>query len=271
MSKTGTPRTQSLARAIRLLHAVGGAQAGSSASELARATGLPRSTAARTLRTLADHGFVEETADGGAWVLGYELVRLVRDADPNRRLVEAAQPALSRLCEAADESALFAAPRRLVGMEILLQFDPGRHVGVANWVGTDVPLHASSAGKLVLARLQADELDAWLGTSPLASFTERTITDVHVLSAELARVRRQGWAEIVDELEDGLASISVPVNSLRGVLVGIVGLSGPSFRLTKSRRRELLPTIAATAAEIERRLLQSSRANEIHDGLEIGR
>ena len=51
----GTPRTQSLARAIRLLHAIAERPAGSSASELARATALPRSTAARTLRTLADN------------------------------------------------------------------------------------------------------------------------------------------------------------------------------------------------------------------------
>src|SRR2546423_5849130 len=90
----GTPRTQSLGRAIRLLHAVAGKPAGSSASELARVTGLPRSTVARTLRTLADFGLVEEAAGAGGWVLGYELVRLARAADPYQRLVEVAQPAL---------------------------------------------------------------------------------------------------------------------------------------------------------------------------------
>jgi IclR family pca regulon transcriptional regulator len=72
------------------------------------------------------------------------------------------------------------------------------------------------------------------------------------LLAELARVRRQGWAELVDELEEGLASISVPARSPSGALVGIVGISGPTFRLGKTRRRDLLPTLRATAAEIER-------------------
>ena len=70
-------------------------------------------------------------------------------------------------------------------MDIVLQLDTERHVGVANWVGTAVPLHASSAGKVVLADLGADELEATLGTAPLPAFTERTITDVRVLSAEL--------------------------------------------------------------------------------------
>lgn len=256
MSNPGTPRTQSLARAISLLHAIAERPAGSSASELARVTELPRSTAARTLRTLADFGFVEETAAGSDWVLGHELVRLARAADPNRRLVEAAHPALSWLRDETGESAAFAVPRGPAGMDILLQLDPERHIGVANWVGTDVPLHASSAGKLVLARLDASEVDAWIRAKPLAPFTEKTITDAHVLRTELARVRRQGWAELVDELEEGLASISAPVHSPHGDVVGMVGVSGPTFRLTKSRRRALLPTLRAAATEIERRLPQ---------------
>ena len=254
-TRSGTPRTQSLSRAIQLLQGIADRPDGSSASSLARATEIPRSTAARTLRTLADHGFVEETA-GGAWVLGYELVRIARFADPNRQLVDAARPALERLRDAADESASLAIPRAPAGMDIVLQLDAERHVGVANWVGTEVPLHASSAGKVVLAELGADELEAALGTASLPSFTERTITDVRVLSAELARIRRQDWAEIDGELEEGLAAISVPVRSARGGLAAIVGISGPTFRLTTSRRRQLLATVRATAAEIERGLAE---------------
>jgi DNA-binding IclR family transcriptional regulator len=240
-----------LARAIRILDAVATARTGSSASELARVTGVPRSTVARTLRTLADFGFVEDAADEAGWVVGHELVRLARAADPHRRLVEASRPALARLRNATNESALLAVPHGRPGMEILLQLDPERHVGVADWVGTDVPLHASSAGKLVLCELDDDELGAWLGARRLASFTEKTIADAQALRTELRRVRRQGWAEIADELEDGLASISAPVRAAQGDLVAMVGVSGPTFRLRRARRRELLPTVRACAAEIE--------------------
>ena len=248
-----TPRTQSLERAIRILHAISHRPAGSSASKLARDTDLPRATVARTLRTLADSGFVEEAADGSGWVIGYELVRLGQIADPYRRVIEVAQPPLSRLRDATGESASLAVLRDPTDMEIVLQLDPERHVGVASWVGREVPLHASSAGKLVLAELPADELDAWL-TDPLESFTERTIVDGQALRAELARVRRQGWAELVDELEDGLSALSVPVRSSRGSLTAILGISGPTFRLGRAQRRELVPLVRATAAEVERGL-----------------
>lgn len=251
-----TPRTQSLERAIRLLHAVSRRGTGASASELARDTDLPRSTVARTLRTLADSGFVEEVADGSGWVIGYELVRLGQAANPNRRLVELAQPALRRLRDMSGESVSLAVPRGPTGMEIVLQLDPERHVGVASWVGVDVPLHASSAGKIVLAELGGEELDGWLA-DPLEAFTERTIVDGRALRLELARIRRQGWAELVDELEEGLAALSVPVRSSRGSLAAVLGISGPTFRLARARRRELVPVVRATAAEVERALVNA--------------
>ena len=235
-----------------LLRAVAARSTGQSASELARVTAIPRSTVARTLRTLDDLGFVDESR--GGWVLGHEVVRLAREADPHRRLVDAAYRPLAELRDAAEESALLAVPRGRSGMDILLQLDAERHVGVSNWVGADVPLHASSAGKLILGDLDADDLDAWLDAEPRASYTERTVVDADVLRAELSRVRRQGWAELVDELESGLASLSVPVRSPEGSLAGVIGVSGPTFRLGRARRRELLPRIRAAAAEIERAL-----------------
>jgi DNA-binding IclR family transcriptional regulator len=243
-----TPRTKSLGRAIELLRAVAARPRGASASELARATGLPRSTVTRTLSTLADAGLVEHV---GGWVLGYELVRLARAADPYRDPVGAARGVLARLRDDTDESALLAVTRGRPGIEILLQLDPGRHVGVASWVGVDVPLHASAAGKLALAELERDELEAWLLGNPLVQYTQSTVTDARALSAELARVRRRGWAEIVDELEEGLTSLAVPVRSGDDSLSALIGISGPTFRLGRTRRRELLPRLQSAASDLE--------------------
>jgi DNA-binding IclR family transcriptional regulator len=205
----------------------------------------------RTLHTLADAGLVERA---GEWVLGYELVRLARAADPHRGLIEAARPVLAQLRDATDESALLALMRGSPGMEIVLQLDPNRHVGVASWIGVDVPLHASAAGKLALAELERDELERWLAADPLTAFTKSTRTDAEALSAELARVRRNGWAELVDELEDGHVSLAAPVRTPHGELVAAVGISGPTFRLGRTRRRALLPELRAAAAELEARI-----------------
>lgn len=244
------PRTRSLGKAVLLLQALAGFADGASASALARATGLPRSTVVRTLRTLADFGLVEEAAPG-AWALGRELVRLARAADPHRRLLAAARGPLARLRDRTGESAVLAVPTAGPGIDIILQLDPPRHVGVASWVGAEVPLHASAAGKLVLAELGEEELERWLASHALERFTERTLADPAALRRELARVRRQGWAELVDELEVGLVSLSAPVRDPGGALAALVGVSGPTFRLPRAQRRALVPAILAAAAEVE--------------------
>jgi DNA-binding IclR family transcriptional regulator len=246
-SAPGTPRTKSLGRAVALLRAIATAPGGSSASELARRTALPRSTVTRTLQTLADFGLVGERP--GGWVLGYELVALARGADPHRLLVDAARRPLERLRDASGESALLAVPLGPAAMEIVLQSDASHHIGVASWVGVDVPLHASAAGKVLLAELDDAQLSQWLAVTPRRRFTDRTITEPPALRRQLAAVRRRGWGEIADELEVGLASLAVPLRH-DGRLAGIVGITGPTFRLTRTSRRGLLPTIEATAAEI---------------------
>jgi len=250
MSSRGTPRTVVLDRAIDVLAAVAESAEAVSASALARSTGQPRATVSRTLLTFADRGLVAET--GGGWVIGNELFRLVRDADPYRALVEAAVGPLRRLRDRADESALLAIVTGRPAMEIVTQLDGAHRLGVVGWVGADVPLNASSAGKLVLAELSPSELEAWFAEAQPARLTARTVTTLSGLTAELRRVRRRGWAEIVDELEDGLMSLSAPVRDRAGNLIACIGLSGPSSRLGSARRRELVPFILEAATEVER-------------------
>ena len=223
-----------------------------SASALARSTGQPRATVSRTLRTFADRGLVAETPAG--WVIGNELFRLARSADPHSALIEAADRPLRRLRDRADESALLAIVTGRTGMEIVTQLDGAHRLGVVGWVGADVPLHASSAGKLVLAELSQSELETWFDEAQPVRLTARTVTTLSGLAAELRRVRRRGWAEIVDELEEGLMSLSAPIRDRAGRLVACIGLSGPTSRLGAARRRQLIPFVLEAATEVEQAL-----------------
>jgi DNA-binding IclR family transcriptional regulator len=250
VSIAGTPRTRSLGKAVTLMHAL--AREPLSASALARETGIPRATVGRTLWTLADAGLVEETEDG--WILGYELVRLGRAADPDAQLIRLARPFVSGLRDRSGETALFGVPRGPTSMEVVLQLDGPHLVGVASWVGMTVPLYASAAGKLMLADLDDESLAAWLRETPLTAFTARTVVEPKGLRAELAKVRRVGFAELVDELEEGLTSLAAPVRDPDGTLAAMVGLSGPTARLGHARRTALRRDALEAARQIEAKL-----------------
>jgi DNA-binding IclR family transcriptional regulator len=231
------PRTQSLTRAVTLLRAMERFPRGASTAALARATDLAPATAGRLLATLEDAGFTERGA--GGWTVGSELVRLAQRADPHRALARRAQPVLDDLAAGAGESALLAVPRSGPALDIIVQADGPRLLGLTNWVGRAIDLHASAAGKLVLAELSDRALTAWVARQRPARLTARTLVTRNDLLTEIRRVRRQGWAEIDEESEPGLASIAVGVRDRDGALAAMIGFSGPRDRL--DRRSLLVP------------------------------
>jgi DNA-binding IclR family transcriptional regulator len=252
----GIPRTLALDRAMDVLVAVAESDGATSASALARATAQPRPTVSRTLRTLLDRGLVIETGQG--WIIGHELYRLARLGDPRSAVIEAAGRPLRRLRDESGESALLAIAIGRTHMEIVTQLDAPHHLGVVGWVGADVPLHASSAGKVLLAELSPAELQAWIAEARPSRLTSKTVTDAAGLSSELAHVRRRGWAQIVDELEDGLVSLSAPIRDRAGALTAMIGISGPTTRLNAARRKALRQLVLEAAAEVERSLSPSA-------------
>ena len=162
----GLRRNQSLQRGAALLEALGERPEGASAAALARATELPRPTAGRLLATLADLGLVQRLPSSDDWVLGPTIVRLGRAADPFGHVVRVARPHLAALAEDTGESATLTASSTPTMVEVVAQVDATRLVGITDWVGRRFPLHASAAGKLALAALPADALDAYLAATP---------------------------------------------------------------------------------------------------------
>ena len=224
-----TPRTQSLTRALDLLRALTRYPHGATTATLARVTGLAPATAGRLLVTLHDAEFVARGDQG--WTIGTELTRIAARADPHRSLRERARPVLEQLAAAARESVMLAVPRPGPQIEVLIQADGPRLLGLVNWVGRPIDMHASAAGKLALAELSDEELVAWIRRERPQQLTPRTLTTRNQLTDEIRRVRKRGHATLDQESEIGLGSIAVPIRDRDGHLNAIIGFSGPAERL----------------------------------------
>lgn len=244
------PRTQSLRRAVDILRKLGEHGEPMTAAGVARAIGLPRPTVSRLLATLADAGLVDRVPDGGGWVLGHEIVRLGRAADPARNVAMRAYPALEALAQRLEETVMLAIPRPPVDIDVVSQVDAPNLLGVTGWVGRTVPAHASSGAKLLLADLPDDVVEGLMRNRSFAPLTSKTITDLPAFTAELERVRRLGYAETVDEMEEGLTGVSVPVRRPDGSIGLLIGVYGPTFRLHPQRRAEVVSALLECADEL---------------------
>lgn len=169
-------------------------------------------------------------------------------------LPEIAQPHLRELVQRVRESSSVCV---LDGTEIVyVAREPTQRImTVAIAVGTRFPAYATSMGRVLLASLDGPALDSFFDRVELRPLTPETVRSEGELRGELARVRRQGWALVDQELEDGLRSVATPIRDPRGAVSAAVNLSTHASRRTlESIRRELLPPLRETAARIERDL-----------------
>jgi IclR family transcriptional regulator, acetate operon repressor len=125
-------------------------------------------------------------------------------------------------------------------------------VRTMNWVGQRAPLHATSAGKVFMAHMAPEELDALLADG-LKTYTPHTIVDPSALKRELEVVRKRGYASTMEEHEIGLAAIAAPVRTLDGHVIAAVSASGPTFRINEDTLPDLAEHVLAAAAEISQR------------------
>jgi IclR family transcriptional regulator, acetate operon repressor len=223
--------TQAIDRAAHLLVRVVESGRPLAVGELAAETGLPKSTTSRLVGALERHGLVQRA---GGLRPGPVLLRLAqRGLGPS--LVELADAALQRLADESGETINLAVATPL-GVEHLAQRDSRHFVGVTNWVGIRVPHHCTANGKIFLA----------FGAAPAADYPQ--------LEAELAAVRRRGYAAAVDELEKGLSAVAAPVWGANGDVVAALSISGPSTRLTRRRIDRLAPVLVEQARNVSLQL-----------------
>jgi IclR family transcriptional regulator, acetate operon repressor len=212
----GSPGTQTIDRAAQLLTLVLEAEEPRGLTELAGDAALPKSTASRLLGALERQGLIQQRGRRGSFEPGPVLRRYAHRG----QLVELAQPHLEVLSQASGETINLAVPGPL-GVEHLAQVESRHFLGTGQWVGRRVPYDCTAVGKVFLA------------------FGTATIDDAERLAEEIERVRRDGCATAIDELEVGLSSLAAPVGNGMAAL----SISGPTLRLDAQLMADLRPTL----------------------------
>jgi DNA-binding IclR family transcriptional regulator len=219
-------------------------------TDIAGELGVHKSTAFRLVATLEGHRLVEQTEDRGKYRLGVGLLRLAGATTARLDLVQEARPVCRQLAADTGETVNIAVLSESSAL-YLDQVAGSSALQPHNWVGQHIPLHATSNGKVLLSGLDRQRLDAIL--TRLSAYTPMTITTRSRLREELERVREQGYALAVDELEVGLTAAAAPIRNAHGDVVASMSVSGPTFRLSE-RVDEVVQRVVEAAEEVSHRL-----------------
>ena len=241
---------QSIQKAIGLLRQTAARTDGASVSALARAAGLPRATALRLIQTMESEGLLIRIPKEDRVLLGPELLRLARQIDVGSLLREVSRGRLDELSEDLGETVTLSVVAPDGELDIVYQVSGPQHLVPRSWLGQRFALHASSSGKVLLATHDDHDLKRLL-PGPLPPLTPHTITSRRALRLELERVRTQGYAATVDELEEGLAGVSVGIFDDANVLLGTINVNGLTQRLDDAARRRAIDRMRPVVDDIE--------------------
>lgn len=238
---------QSLARGLIILQLLGESTDGVTITDLAEQLGVDKGTASRLVSTLAGFGYVERNQETRRYYLGSQVVSLSRKVLTRMPLREVAKPFLRQLMEKTGECAHLAIHAQGKALYID-QVESPASLRVNAQVGTMNPLHCTALGKVLLA-FGGAELPP-----TLESYTDNTIVDYGVLSSHLEQVRKLGYAMDQEEFDIGVSCIAVPVFDFRGKIVGALGISGPSSRLSAKRMLEIQKVLIETGKQVTERM-----------------
>ncbi|SMD11864.1 IclR family transcriptional regulator C-terminal domain-containing protein [Rhizobium sp. RU36D] len=214
-------------------------------SEIASETGMTRATVRRFLLTLAHEGYVE--VSGKHFSLRPKILELGFSALSSMDLWDVMQPVLNDLSEQLNESC-FAAVLDGDSVIYVARATSNRRVNVGISIGSKVPAHCVSTGRVLLASLSEPDLHRYLDAMTLTRFTANTITSKVQLRSVLEEVRIQGWSIVDQELEIGLRSLSVPVKDGNGQIVAALNVCCPSNRITPDDMRTRVLALTLEAA-----------------------
>ena len=248
-----TPRNRSVKKAFTLLQAFRSADESLTSAELSRRAGLPEASGYRLIQTLEDLGAVVRGAKG-RYRPGMLLVSLSHNVAVGELLPQASQAIMQNL---AAELALTVHMGVFDGgmvTYIAKVRGPSSSFPVHTQVGSQLEAYCSGLGKVLLAALPADELQAFIADGEFVALTPHTIIDPEHFRREIAGVRAQVYAMDDREISENMRCMAVPIHDGDGAVVAALSVTDAADVMVGERQGHVRAALMGAATAISRKV-----------------
>ena len=247
--KPRTERLESLERGLRVLELFGhGKESRFAMIEVADELGITRASALRILATLEDMGYVR--LEGRAYGLTPRVLALGYSYLASLGFRAIARPILEDLVRVTKETASIGV---LDGTDVVYvaREEARRLIRIDLNVGSRLPAHLNSMGRVLMSALPEPALDARLRLIKLTKLTNRTVMDRRELKSRIAEIRKSGYCYIEGEVDDRIAGLAMPLVDRDGKVIAALNLSlGFGRHGPKEVEKNLIPLLRKAALKI---------------------
>jgi IclR family transcriptional regulator, acetate operon repressor len=246
-----TSNMRSLERAFDVLGVLQEAKQPLRLSEVARHCELHIATVQRILNVLLDRGYVARTGD--TYTAGPAALAVAHAFMVTSPLNLLAQTTLQQLAASTGYTASLYV--RVENSRVLIaRVESGSPLSYVLPVGERLPLYLGSAGKIFLAEMATEAIDAILpGSGRINLASGKSVTRAELL-AQLEKIRSDGHAVSVSERNYGIASVTAPVRAADGALAAVLGVTGPADELTDPQIARLITEVRRAATALGARI-----------------
>jgi len=242
----------SLARGLTVIRVFGRDAPSMTLTDVAKRADMTRAAARRFLLTLTQLGYV--ATDGKYFRLTPRVMDLGFAYLSSMDLWHVAMPFMEQVSSELEESCSASV---LDGCDVVyVARVPARRImSVSLTVGTRLPAFCTSMGRVLLAAKSDAEIEAYLAATAFKAFTANTTVDPSALLEAIRATKRNGFALVDQELEEGLRSLAVPIRNKAGHVLAAMNVSGHANRISKAEMEQrFLPVLKNAVDQIAQAL-----------------
>jgi len=245
----------SVARVFAILGAIGdsGDSGQTGISELSQRLSLSKTTVHRVLQTLKALGYVTQEVETERYRLTIRLFELGAKALESVDLVREADIEMRRIGEATRE-AVHLGTFDEDAIIYIHKIDADYGLRMQSRIGRRNPLHSTAIGKVLLAWMDPAEAREVLSHIELRKSTAKTLASADAVMSILPQVRAQGYGEDIEEQEEGLRCLAVPVFDRFGRVIAGLSVSFPTMRCGADTKLHYVALLKEAGAALSARL-----------------
>lgn len=221
-------------------------------NDIAEHLGYEKSYVSRVLAVMRDMDFLVQNIETRKYTVGLEAFALGARYITDTPITRIALPIMREMSINTGES-IFLTMRHGMFCRHIMAVEGEHFLETRSRLGVRLPLHASAAGKALLAFAPIEEQQELLGLMELTQFTEKTITTYEALKAEIAGIQAAGLSNSQEELVVGLAAWAVPVYGENGALVAAFSIVMPKSAMPMVDKHQLASILHTGARKLSSR------------------
>lgn len=244
----------SILKALQILETFSSPTSELSLPEISKRVELPRSTVHRLVITLETAGWLRKIPNTEKYTLGIKLATLGDIANQNISSKDVIRPLLEKLAQQTGETVILSRSDNGHASMCIDKIESSQIIKISSSIGQHFPLCAGATGFAVLLGMPPDVAKDILFSSPLKTYTSKTVIDPDKLFTMYLTMREQGYALTCGVVDEGVTAIAAPIFFMKENAYGSVGIVLPENRATKAVKARLIKIILETAQKINKKI-----------------